>query len=71
VAASLADVHLDLLAIHEELAEIAEEEAPSPAPLMEVSLADEGELGIAADAIEAVLVGDVVSLCVPRMLVRR
>ncbi len=62
MAASLADVHFDFLAIHEELADIAEEEAPPPAPLMEVSLADEGELGIAADAIEAVLVGDVGSL---------
>jgi hypothetical protein len=68
VAAGLADVHLDLLAIHEELAEIAEEEAPPAAPLMKVPLADEGELGIAADAIEGVLVGDAVSLGLPRML---
>ncbi len=65
MATRLADVHLDFLAIHEQLAEIAEEEAPPPAPLMEVSLTDEGELGIAADAIEAVLVGDVGSLRVP------
>ena len=59
MAARLADVHLDLLAIHKELAEIAEEKAPPPAPFMEVSLADERQLCIAADAVEAVLVGDV------------
>ena len=62
VAAGLADVHLDLLAVHEELAEIAEKEAPAPASLVKVPLAREGERTIAADTRELFLIGDALSL---------
>jgi hypothetical protein len=62
VSARLADVHLDLLAVDEELAEIAEEEAPTPAALVEISFADERERRLAANAVEAVLLGDAASL---------
>jgi hypothetical protein len=57
VAARLAHVHLHLLAIDEELSEIAEKEAPAPAALVEVALAGEGQRRIAAHAVEG-LVGD-------------
>jgi hypothetical protein len=43
VAAFLADVHLDLLAVHEQLSDIAEEEAPAAAALVEISLPGERE----------------------------
>jgi len=62
VAARFADVHLDLLAIDEQLTEVAEEEAPASAPLVEVAFSREGERGIATDAVEALLVADTASL---------
>jgi hypothetical protein len=62
VAACLAHVHLDLLAVHEELAEIAEKEPPAPASLVKVSLARESKRSIATDAVEALLIGDALSL---------
>jgi hypothetical protein len=66
VAARLADVHLDFLAVHEELAEIAEKEPPAPASLMKISFAGEGQRSIAADTVELLLIGDALSLGVPR-----
>jgi hypothetical protein len=53
VAARLAYVHLDLLAVHEELAEIAEKESPATASLVKVSLAGESEWTVAADTVQA------------------
>jgi hypothetical protein len=61
VAACLAYVHLDLLAVHEEFADITEKEPPAPASFMKVSLAGEGELSATADTVE-LLIGDALSL---------
>jgi hypothetical protein len=61
VAACLAHVHLDLLAVHEEFADITEKEPPAPASLMKISLAGEGELSATADTVE-LLIGDGLSL---------
>ena len=60
--ACLAHIHFDLLAVHEQLPEIAQDEAPATAALVEVSLPGEEQRAGAADTIEAVLVGDGLSL---------
>jgi hypothetical protein len=66
VAAGLAHVHLEFLAVHEKFAEIAEKEPPAPASLVKISLAREGERSIAADTVEVLLIGDALSLGLPR-----
>jgi hypothetical protein len=58
----LAHVHLNPFAVDEELAQVAEEEAPAAAPLVEVALAEKCQRRFAADAVEGVLVGDAASL---------
>jgi hypothetical protein len=58
VAACLAHVHLDFLAVYKEFAEIAEKEPPAPCSLVKISLAREGKRSIAADTVEMLLIGD-------------
>jgi hypothetical protein len=57
MAAALADIHLDLLAMRKQLAEIAEEESPSPAALVEVAFAEECQRRIAPGARQNILGG--------------
>ena len=54
VPAGLASEHLDRLPVGQELAEIAEEEPPAAASLVEVLLPDERQRFIAADSGELV-----------------
>jgi hypothetical protein len=65
MATRLAHVHLDLLAVHEELTQVAEEEAPTAASFVEVSLTEKRQLSITADAVESLLVSDAPSLGPP------
>jgi hypothetical protein len=62
VAASLAHIHLDLLTVHEELAEIAQEEPPAAASFVEIALASERQGFIAADTVKALRFSDTPSV---------